>query len=75
MNYLKNMKLTSKQIIWLVFVALCIIFAPYVFEVADVSRGYDSTGGEIFIYLLPVLVWLADGTITDIKEEMNEYDS
>ncbi|MFL2104166.1 hypothetical protein [Desemzia sp. FAM 23991] len=67
------MKPTNKQTLWSIFAATCIWVAPYIFEIADGSRGYDSTGGEIFIYVLPILVWLLDGTITDGKEELNEY--
>lgn len=74
MNYLKkNMKPTNKQTLWLIFTITCVGLAPRIFEIADQSRGYDATGGEMFIFLLPVLAWLVNGIVTDTKEEMEEY--
>lgn len=54
MNYSKRLK---QRISWL-FYGLCFGITPYMFHFADLERGYDATGGEIFIPLLPFVVQL-----------------
>lgn len=40
---------------------VCILISPAVFHLADMERGYNATGGEIFIFLLPILAkWVMD---------------
>lgn len=67
--------MNKKRIAWLSFTAFCISVSPYVFEIADASRGYNATGGEVFIFLLPVLAWLLDSTITDFREEVENVQA
>lgn len=72
MNFLKK-TISKQKLAWFIFTIACLVAAPSIFEIADTNRGYDGTGGEIMIFMLPVLAWLAYTTIIDIKEEMNEY--
>ena len=38
--------------------SISIMVVPFVFEIADVYRGFDATGGEVFTIALPLmLVW------------------
>ena len=41
----------------LILTVLFLILTPYVFELADIERGYDSTGGEIVFPFLPLIIW------------------
>ena len=45
---------------WLgVVLTLSIVFVVYCFEYADITRGYEATGGEVFMLALPLtIVWL-----------------
>lgn len=63
MNYSKNMNRKIKKCCWLIFIGLCIGITPYMFYLADLERGYNATGGEIFIPLLPLLVWAIKDSI------------
>lgn len=49
----------------LLFTVICWGLTPYIFCLADLERGYDATGGEIFIPLLPVIVWAFIKTMKD----------
>jgi len=42
---------------------------PYVFELADLERGYNGTGGEIFIPLIPFLVYAIKDSVKEMKGE------
>lgn len=55
---------------WLLFTAICFVITPYAFYWADLQRGYDATGSEIFIPLIPFLMY---GIVKHIKE-MNKRD-
>jgi hypothetical protein len=46
---------------------LCIGITPYIFIVADLERGYNATGGEVFIPLLPLFVWMLKDSFKEIK--------
>ena len=50
-----------KRNLWFLLTGFCIGISPTVFQLADLERGYDGTGGEIFIFLIPVLAWLIWG--------------
>jgi hypothetical protein len=53
----------AKQICWWVFVGFCLGISPYIFVLADVQRGYDATGGEIFVPLIPLLIWVIKNSV------------
>jgi len=67
MNYSKRMKQKIKQVCWWVFVGLCIGITPYMFYLADLERGYNATGGEIFIPFIPVMAWMMKNSIKEMK--------
>jgi hypothetical protein len=43
---------------WLILTLLCFTLAPYVFKLAYGQRGYSAVGGEIFILILPVVIYM-----------------
>lgn len=47
---------TRARLKWLAFAAACWALTPLAFAAADLERGYDSTGGEAILPLLPVLI-------------------
>lgn len=69
MKIIKFLKLNRKAIYkWvMVFVATAIIF-NFCFKEATVERQYVSIGGEIFIWLIPVVIML----LPKIKREIRE---
>lgn len=50
-----------KKNLWFLLTGFCLGFAPTLFHIADLERGYSATGGEVFIFLIPVLAWLIWG--------------
>ncbi|AZK44797.1 hypothetical protein [Paenibacillus lentus] len=64
---MKNTKGKLKNACWWLFVGFCMGFTPYVFHLAEIERGYKAIGGEIFIPLIPFLVWAIKVSINDMK--------
>ena len=52
---------SMKRNLWFLLTGFCLGFAPKLFRMADLERGYNATGGEVFIFLIPVLAWLIWG--------------
>jgi len=75
MNFLERMKRKIKQVCWWVFVGFCFGITPYMFRIADAQRGYDATGGEIFVPFIPLLVWTVKAVVKDIKNIVEEVES
>ena len=67
MNYSKPMKQKIKQVCWWIFIGFCLGITPYIFAIADLERGYNATGGEIFVPLIPFLVWAIKDSIKEMK--------
>lgn len=67
MNYSKRMKRKIKQVRWWIFIGFCLGITPYMFYIADLERGYNATGGEIFIPLIPLLAWAMKDSIKEMK--------
>ena len=74
MNFLERMKRKIKQVYWWVFVGFCFGITPYMFYIADLKRGYNATGGEIFIPLIPLLVWMVKEVVKDIRDIAEEVE-
>ena len=72
MNYLK--KLDVFGCICVSLTLLIIPFLPAIFKYADVQRGYDATGGEIFIPLFPLIIWLIVKMLKDMFKEIKRKD-
>ena len=64
-----------KLVLWLLLTTLCIIVSPYIFYLADLERGYDATGGEVSIFLIPFLVWCIDETWSESKKSKKEVEN
>lgn len=43
---------------WLIFTLLCFTLTPYTFKLAYGQRGYNAVGGEIFILILPIVIYM-----------------
>jgi hypothetical protein len=67
MSYSKLMKRKIKSHRWWLFIGLCLGITPYMFRIADTQRGYDATGGEIFVPFIPFLVWAIKDSIKEMK--------
>jgi hypothetical protein len=67
MNFLKRIKNRVRSHGWWLFVGLCLGITPYMFRIADAQRGYDATGGEIFVPFIPLLVWAIKDSIKEMK--------
>lgn len=64
---MKIMKRKIKQVCWWIFIGLCFGITPYIFTIADLERGYNGTGGEIFVPLIPFLVLAIKDSIKEMK--------
>jgi len=40
---------------WMVLAGICWGLTPILFWLADIERGYDGTGGEAIIPLIPII--------------------
>lgn len=71
---IRNRKIrTAKIAIWSAFTGFCLGITPYCFQYVELQRGYEAIGSEIFIPMLPVILYpLFDGVMNYIKERMNE---
>lgn len=54
---------------WMLVIGFCIGITPSVFRYADAVRGYDATGGEMFIPVIPIMIYLAFRTERKDKNE------
>lgn len=59
---------------WCAFTAFCWGITPYAYVYADQERGYDATGGEIFVPLIPFIVFVLVKAFKEIIYEVNNYD-
>ena len=46
-----------------------ILFVIWCFDYADATRGYNATGGEVFILALPLMI--AFQKISNLEEKIN----
>jgi hypothetical protein len=53
-----------KKLKWFLY-GIWVGLTPSVFSYADMSRGYDATGGEIFYPFIPLIGWLIVECIKD----------
>jgi len=68
MNFLRN------NIGWFVFIVVFLALTPLVFYLADLERGFNATGGEIFFPLIPFVIWGIAKTIKDLRKEVENHD-
>lgn len=67
MNFLEKVN-KPKLLFWTFVIGLSWGITPYMFHLADLERGYDATGGELFTPMLPLLVWMIVNLVREIKE-------
>lgn len=62
-----------KKILLLILMAVCLICGYLVVHyLATLERGYNATGGEIFIFLVPFLICAIKDTVTYMKARWND---
>jgi len=59
---------------WFLLTIACLAMTPIAFISADAQRGYDGTGGEIIVPLLPAIIYLAVITFRDSKNILSKKD-
>lgn len=74
MNFLKRIKNRVRSHGWWLFIGLCLGITPYMFRIADAQRGYDATGGEIFVPFIPLLVWMMKDVVKDFRAITGEVE-
>jgi len=42
----------------IILYALTFAVAPKIFDIVRTQRGYDAVGGEVFIFLVPLIIWV-----------------
>ena len=65
----KNLKFIIK---WAVVLLVAVMFYKVCHYVATMERGYESIGGEMFMLLIPLFVWIAPEIKKSIKEIKDE---
>jgi len=70
-NYSRFLKKVKNALFWM-FCGFCFGITPYIFHIADLERGYNATGGEIFIPLIPVLIILLSYSNKNQREERKQ---
>ena len=61
----KNYKFIIK---WLIVLLAAVMFYKVWHYVATLDRGYEAIGGEMFMFLIPLFVWIAPEIKKSIKE-------
>ena len=56
---MKNTKKYKKIIKWFLIILLSVLSFVLFNKFASLSRGYNAIGGEIFMLLIPFVVWVA----------------
>ena len=59
---------------WILLTVIFLLLTPFVFRLADMERGFDATGGEIFFPLIPFLIYAISKTVKDIKSIFRKDD-
>ena len=73
MKVIKFLKANKKMIFkWLFVVVLSVDAFAGLHKLATVERGYNAIGGEIFMFLIPLFVWIAPKIKKSIKEIKDE---
>ena len=73
MKVIKFLKENWKWILKWVFVfVLSVVAFILLHKLATVERGYNAIGGEMFMFLIPFIVWIAPDIKKSIKEIKDE---
>ena len=69
MKVIKFLKANKKVILkWFFAAVLSVDAFVGLHKLATVERGYNAIGGEIFMFLIPLFVWIAPEIKKSIKE-------
>lgn len=69
MKIIKFLKANKKVILkWFFVVVLSVGAFGSLHKLATVERGYNAIGGEMFMFLIPLFVWIAPEIKKSIKE-------
>lgn len=75
MKVIKLLKENWKWILkWTFVFALSIVAFVVLHKLATIERGYNAYGGEIFMFLIPLFVWVTPEikkTIKEFKDELS----
>lgn len=70
---MKVLKIVKKyKAILLIIAIVAAVFAGYsgLHDIATGVRGYEAVGGEIFVFILPFLIYV---TVCNFKDTVNVY--
>lgn len=59
---------------WLLFTGFCWGITPFCFQYAEMWRGYQAIGGEIFVPLLPLFLYPLFNGVCDMIITMKGWD-
>ena len=69
MKVIKFLKANKKWILkWFFVILLSVVAFLGLHKLATVERGYNAIGGEMFMFLIPLFVWIAPEIKKSIKE-------
>ena len=72
MKKVKNFKILKKCIKWIFVLVISITAFIVMHKIATTDRGYNAFGGEMFMFLIPLFVWIAPEIKKSIKEIKDE---
>ena len=73
MKFIKFLKENKKWILkWFFVILLSVVAFLGLHKLATVERGYNAIGGEMFMFLIPLFVWIAPEIKKSIKEIKDE---
>lgn len=73
MKVIKFLKANKKVILkWAFVFVLSVVAFAGLHKLATAERGYNAIGGEIFMFLIPLSVWVAPEIKKSIKEIKDE---
>jgi hypothetical protein len=73
MKIIRFLKANKKCILKWTFVFVLSVLAFIVLhKLATIERGYNAIGGEMFMFLIPLFVWIAPKIKKSIKEIKDE---
>lgn len=73
MKVIKFLKENKKVILkWFFVILLSVVAFLGLHKLATAERGYNAIGGEMFMFLIPLFVWIAPEIKKSIKEIKDE---
>jgi len=60
----------SRKWFWFIFTVFFILITPLMFNLADLERGYNAIGGELFVPFIPLMTLAVKESIKDMREDV-----